>query len=273
MKRPAPTLAIICLLTLSGCGWGGPSYWLGQYQARIDEGSRAIETAQDDVGRAAGYTERARGYAERARYSRVFKLVDIREYDRLFEQALQDHEAAVRLEPENAENFLARGLTYYDRAWAIGQDKFGSPADERYWSLAVNDFTRAIELDGSREQAFDMRGMSREHLREYESAINDYTKVLQSNQRLGSIRLADLYCERGNLRQGDRNYAGAAADFERSASIGAPTDACSCDPYSGLAWAYLELGEHEKSRSTVRRAQLGGHWIAPALLERLKNSS
>ena len=176
MKRPAPTLAIICLLTLSGCGWGGPSYWLGQYQARIDEGSRAIETAQDDVGRAAGYTERARGYAERARYSRVFKLVDIREYDRLFEQALQDHEAAVRLEPENAENFLARGLTYYDRAWAIGQDKFGSPADERYWSLAVNDFTRAIELDGSREQAFDMRGMSREHLREYEGAINDYTK-------------------------------------------------------------------------------------------------
>ena len=273
MKRPAPTLAIICVLTLSGCGWGGPSYWLGQYQARIDEGSRAIETARDDSGRAAGYTERARGYAERARYSRVFKLVDIREYDRLFEQALQDHEAAMRLDPKKAENFFARGRTYYDRAWAIGQDKLGSPADEKYWSLAADDFTRAIELDGTGQQAFDFRGMTREHLHEYDGAIDDYTRVLQSDTRLGSIRLADLYCERGNLRLGTREYADSAADYERSVSVGAPTDACSCDPYSGLAWAYLELGEHEKSRSTVRRAQLGGHWIAPELLQRLKNSS
>ena len=115
--------------------------------------------------------------------------------------------------------------------------------------------------------------MSRERLREYEGAINDYTKVLQSNQRLDSIRLADLYCERGNLRQGDRNYSGAAADYERSVSIDDPTDGCSCDPYSGLAWAYLELGELEKSQSTVRLAQLKGHWIAPELLERLKNGS
>jgi len=139
MHRLGPSLVMICLLTLSGCGWGGPSYWLGQYQARIEEGSRIVETAQDDTGRAAGHTERARGYAERARYSRVFKLIDIREYDRLFDQALQDHEAAVRLDPRTAENFLARGLTYYDRAWAAGQDNFGSSGDERYWSLAAEE--------------------------------------------------------------------------------------------------------------------------------------
>ena len=117
------------------------------------------------------------------RYSRVFKLIDIREYDRLFDQALQDHEAAVRLDPRTAENFFARGLTYYDRAWAAGQDNFGSSADERYWSLAAEDFTRAIELDGTREQAFDMRGMTREHLREYDGAVADYTKVLQLVER------------------------------------------------------------------------------------------
>ena len=273
MHRLGPSLVMICLLTLSGCGWGGPSYWLGQYQARIEEGSRIVETAQDDTGRAAGHTERARGYAERARYSRVFKLIDIREYGRLFDQALQDHEAAVRLDPRTAENFLARGLTYYDRAWAAGQDNFGSSGDERYWSLAAEDFTRAIELDGTRVQAFDMRGMTREHLREYDGAVADYTKVLQSSPRLGSIRLADLYCERGNLRQGERSYADAAADYERSVSIDAPTDGCSCDPYSGLASAYLQLGDDEKIRSTVRRAQTRGHWIAPEVLERLKKTS
>jgi hypothetical protein len=68
MQKLGPSLVIICLLTLGGCGWGGPSYWLGQYQARIEHGSRTIEAAQDDTGRAAGHTERARGYAERARY-------------------------------------------------------------------------------------------------------------------------------------------------------------------------------------------------------------
>jgi hypothetical protein len=85
-------------------------------------------------------------------------VTPIREYDRLFDQALRDHEAAVRLDPRTAENFFARGLTYYDRAWAVRQDTFGSPADERYWPLAAEDFTKAIELDGAREQAFDMRG-------------------------------------------------------------------------------------------------------------------
>jgi hypothetical protein len=105
-------------------------------------------------------------YAERARYSRVFKLIDIREYDRLFDQALRDHEAAVRLDPLTAENFFARGLTYYDRAWAVRQDNFGSPVDERYWPLAAEDFTKAIEFNGAREQAFDMRGDLPRHARD-----------------------------------------------------------------------------------------------------------
>ena len=72
MQKLVPFFVMICLLTLGGCGWGGPSYWLGQYQARIEHGTRTIETAQDDTGRAAGHTERARRYAERARYTRVF---------------------------------------------------------------------------------------------------------------------------------------------------------------------------------------------------------
>lgn len=206
----------------------------------------------------------------------MFKLIDIREYDRLFDQALRDHEAAVRLDPLTAENFFARGLTYYDRAWAVRQDNFGSPVDERYWPLAAEDFTKAIEFNGAREQAFDMRGISRdmrgisrEHLREYDGAIADYTKVQQSSPRLGDIRLADLYCERGNLRLRERNYA----DYERSVSIDAPTDGCSCDPYSSLASAYLQLGDNEKFRSSVQRAQARRRWIAPEVLERLKKTS
>jgi len=29
--------------------------------------------------------------------------------------------------------------TFYDRAWAAGQDNFGSSGDERYWSLAAEE--------------------------------------------------------------------------------------------------------------------------------------
>jgi len=272
MHRLAPFVVVICLFALAGCGWGGSSY-LSQYQARIEDGSRVIESAKDDAGRAAGYTERARGYAERARYSRVFKLIDRREYDRLYAQALTDHEAAIRLDPQGAEHFAARGLTYHERAWAVAQDNFGSPADEQYWPLAAQDFTRAVELDGTREQAFDMRGIARQHLRDYDGAVADYTRVLQSDPRLGSIRLADLYCERGNLRLGAHNYTDAAADYERSVAIDMATDGCSCDPYSPLAQTYLELGDDDKGRLTVQRAQARGHWIAPEVLARLKKTS
>jgi len=68
-------------------------------------------------------------------------------------------------------------------------------------------------------------------------------------------------------------YDLAIADYERSISMNAPSDGCSCQPDSPLAWTYLETGQVEKSWATVRRAQRAHRWIMPELLERLRNVS
>ncbi len=259
-------LASVLLLQLGGCGWGGASYWLALYQSRIDNGTRAIESARSEPQRAAGYAERARGYAEKARYSRVFKLIEAEPYGRLFDLAIKDHDEAVRLDPGNAETYVGRGLTYYERA-AAGPDNFEPGTRAKEWfALSEADFNGAVARDGRHERALDMRGMIHEHDGDYEQA-----RVMESNPTLGRIRLADLYCGRAGIRQRDRDYASAASDYERSIALGASADGCSCDPYSPLAWTYLEgLGNYNKSWEIVRKAQAARRWIQPELIERLR---
>jgi tetratricopeptide (TPR) repeat protein len=78
--------------------------------------TRAIESARDNVHRAAAYSKRASAYSEKARYSRAFKLIPAEEYERLFGLAIKDHDQAIALDPTSAEAYYSRGRTYYDRA-------------------------------------------------------------------------------------------------------------------------------------------------------------
>jgi tetratricopeptide (TPR) repeat protein len=260
-------------LFFGGCEWGGKSYWLGKYEGHIKNGTRSIDSARSDTERAAGHDERARGYAEKARYSRVFKLIGAEEYGRLFDLAMKDHDEAVRLDSGNAEMYVSRGRTYYDRAAAAGQDDL-DPKTPHWFDLAKADFTSAIERDGRHELARDMRGMIHEHNGDYQQAIDDYMQVMRSNPKLGRIRLADLYCERGSVRQREKKYDLAVADYQKSIELGAAADGCSCDPYAPLAWTYFDgLRQYDKSWEIVHKAQAHKRWIPPELLEQLKKAS
>jgi hypothetical protein len=72
----------------------------------------------------------------------------------------------------------------------------------------------------------------------------------------------------------DKQYDRAAADLELSIALEANADACECDPYSQLLWAYFEgLGDLDKSRALVHRAQSSRRWLMPELVEKLKTAS
>jgi tetratricopeptide (TPR) repeat protein len=228
-------LALSAILPLSfGCG--GQSFWLSQYEGHIRKGTATIAAAKTDRERSAGYVERARGYGEKARYLRAFKKIGLEEYTQLFEQAVKDHGEAVRLDPANAEVYLNRGLTYYDRGFVAPPDQLEpeSKAGE-YRKLAKADFTTAIELDGRNELALDRRGMINEQEMDYEAAILDYTAEMAVNPRLGKMRLADLYCLRGRANTIAKKYDLGAADYERAISLDVPADSCDCEPYEGVA--------------------------------------
>ena len=264
-----PLCALVLLLS-GACGSMSRSWYLASYAAEIEKATKAIEAARDNGERARAYDERGRGYSETARYSRAFKLIAADEYDRLFDMAIKDQDQAVALAPRDAEVYLGRGLTYYNRA---ALEDLDSPKRKDLFGSAEADFTRAIERDGRNPQALDMRGVVHTLNGEQDLAIADFTLVMAIDSHLGKLRLAEAYCERGSTYHKARNYDAAIADYEKSIEYRTGGGGCECQPESPLAWIYSERKQYDKSWDVVRRARATRRWIAPEVIEELKKAS
>ena len=259
------------LAALGGCVQAWQNWQLRQYDAAIRQAERAVKTASGDRPLALAYSELGRAYSEKARYSRGFKLLTGAEYESIFALGEKAHDAAVALAPGEADVFLKRGLSEYDRAAALGASK----EDAAFLEKAEADFTSAIKLDPSKEQALDMRGLIYMGKRDYDKAIDDFTREKALDQRGGTLRLAEAYCARGSLRQGNKDNSGAAADYLRTIEFekGTGRDACDCDPYAPLAGIYYEQKDYAKSWETVNAAKTAGSYIPPEFLADLKKAS
>ena len=255
---------------LAGCEWGGPTYFLAKYDREIKDSTQAIETARNDAQRAQAHSARASAYSEKARYSRASKLISPEEYGRLFDLAVKDHDRAVELAPGEPGVYLARGLTFYNRA---AYDDHPDAITAAAFDAARADFTRTLERDRHNGQAYDMRGLVGIAIGDLDGAIADFTDLERLDRRLGESRLADAHCRRGDSYVKAKSYERAIADYEKAIELGAPSDGCDCQPDTPLAWTYCELRQYDKSWEVVHRAQRAHRWIMPELIERLKKAS
>ena len=261
---------VAALVLLGGCEWGGRAYWLAKNEREIKESTQAIEAARNDAQRAQAHAARARAYSEKARYSRTFKLISPEEYGRLFDLAVKDHDQSVALAPGDAQGYLVRGLTFYDRA--VLEDR-ADPKTKALFDAAKADFTSAIDRDARNEQAFDMRALVNTANGDHDQAICDFAEVMKLNPRLGKGRLAEAYCQRGGAFLKEKRYDLAISDYERAIELDAPSDGCDCQPDSPLTWTYYETRQYDKSWEVVHRAQRANRWIMPELIAQLKKAS
>ncbi len=277
IARPSLKIATLAsvLLFLVGCNRIARSWYLSTYDRDISSSTKAIESARDHAHRAEAYAKRGSAYSEKARYSRAFKLISADEYDRLFGLAVKDHDQAIALAP-SAEAYYTRGVTYYDRAAleaVVDGRLVGSDADRKAWfDPATADFKKAIERDGRLYLAWDRLGLIHETTGELDQAIGDYSQEMALNP-LGKARLADAYCTRGGSNQKDKKNDAIIADYEKSIDTGATADGCSCDPYNPLLGLYVEGQRYNQAWEVVHKAQKSKKWIAPEILDRLKNES
>jgi len=266
-ERTAAALATAAAL-LVGCD--GKAMFLARNQREIDAASRALDAARDDAARARAHSARGHGWSERARYQKAFKLVDDAEYRRLFDLAVADHERALALAPADAQAYVDRGQTYYDRA---ALEPEGDPARRAHFAAAEADFGRAIERDRALAHAYDMRGLVRLATRDVDGALADFTVEAALEPRLGRARLAEAHCNRGVEELTAKRVDAAVADLEKAVALGGSGDGCECQPESPLAGAYLERKEYDRSWAVVRAAQAEHRWIMPELVERLRKES
>jgi len=245
----------------------------------IRESTQAIETARDDSQRAKAHSSRGVAYSEKARYSRITKQIHDDEYERLFNLAIKDHNQAVSLDPNNAEVYFNRGQAYYDRGsgdfvysteiWKV------NPGAKAWLDAAASDFEKAAEKNPKNDLAFDRLGLAYQEAGEEDDAVRAYTQEMKINERLSKLRLADAYCFFGFRHQQQKEYAIAAAAYQKSTEFGLADDkSCPYDPFgNSIAIFTTETHEYAKAWEMVHRAMKMGRAVAPELLVRLQKES
>ncbi len=133
--------------------------------------------------------------------------------------AIDHFSAAIDLEPDNAQAYFLRGRTHYDYACRVLREATGQGPQNvavlpeeaaEHMEQAVEDYTRALELDPQYTRAYNNRGNARASLGEEEKALQDYDTALEMDPELSLA-----YFNRGLLHYRVGDYQQAIADLER----------------------------------------------------------
>jgi tetratricopeptide (TPR) repeat protein len=183
---------------------------------------------------------------------------------------------AIRLEPKNADHFLARGLLYlklreldrairdFDQAVALDprngaalkhraraqtqahHDNAVALYGVRQYDRAIRDLDRAINFSPDHASSFNLRGLCYAALGETRRAIQDFDQAVQLDGNL-----AEAFVNRGNIFQSADKWERALADYSEAARL-KPQDAYSL--YSrGLVMR--ALGREAEAAVDIARAK------------------
>jgi tetratricopeptide (TPR) repeat protein len=160
------------------------------YSAAFNAFSKAIEAKPDN----------ANPYLNRARIRLKEKQVETTE------QALADYSAAIKLKPDLAGAYFERADIYSESASTS--------------TLALADYNNAIKLKADYWNAYLNRGYLYESLKNFESALADYNKVIDSNseefKRVAYLRRGTTYAAVGNKELATNDLMVATEADDRS---------------------------------------------------------
>jgi tetratricopeptide (TPR) repeat protein len=180
-QAPKPELLTSGLLyAVSGLD----AHQVGNYDEAIEFYSLAIEAADlPDKSLAYVFNNRGASYRNLNRYN----------------QAIEDYDAAIRLNPEYATAFYNRGIAY---------DRKG------FYGLAIDDFDTAIRLNPDLSDAYNQRGLAYVKDGRYDIAIENFSQAIRLDPELDSA-----YFNRGLAyhSKGDSNRA--AEDIRKSHAL------------------------------------------------------
>lgn len=161
-----------------------------------------------------------------------------------FVMAISDFTEAIRLNSNLTAAYILRGRAIFASVSTvlIVEGNFNdvrvsstmgrtSANQARNYDLAIEDFTKAIELDPYNASAYRERGRVYAQKGDYNSSISDYDRAIQINPNFSAA-----YNNRGNSHSFKRDYEKAIADFDRAIEIN-PNFA---DAYYNRALVHIE---------------------------------
>ena len=168
--------------------------------------------------------------------------------NRQYDQALEDFNRAVEIDPTYAKAWYNRGNVF---------DETG------VFDRAIDDFTRAIELEPHYTMAYNNRGLTYRHMGNYEKAIADFTTALDLDPNY-----AKAYNNRGMVLAQVGEHPRAIADFTRAIRIDPKYQAA----YFNRAVSYYQTGDYERSWADVAVLQRIGIKVNEQFLDILRKA-
>ena len=209
---------------------------MGMIESAKTQASQLRVAAQDSVFvySAEGYIKRS--YCKNEKIPKELKK-DILDFIRKFNNIAQDtvYNDLIGF-IDNEKNYDTAESLFYQ-----GNAKFSS---EKY-EEAIEDYTKAIELNPQLAEAYYNRGLAKSRLGQNEEAIKNYDQAIELNPQL-----AEAYCNRGIAKNRLREYEEAIKDFNQAIELN-PQDAKAY--YNrGISKYYLE--EYEEAIKNYNKA-------------------
>ena len=148
-----------------------------------------------------------------------------------YEKSIGHYTQAIQLNPNDAEAYNNRGVTY------------GKKGD---FDRAIDDFDKAIQLNSDSAEAYNNRGIAYSGKGDFDRAIADFGKAIDLNPDS-----ANAYNNRGIAYSDKDDFDRAIADFNKAMGLN-PDDA---DAYCNRGEAWLHLKEWEKARADLTAAR------------------
>jgi tetratricopeptide (TPR) repeat protein len=182
------------------------------------------------------------------------------------ERALEDFDAAIRLDPRNAEAYAGRGLVRietsaseeassdFDKAlqidkkcvWALlGRGLYR--VKQKSYDKAVADFTDVIKQHPRLSLAFLGRGMANINLKHYDDAAGDFTEVIRLEPRNASA-----FAYRAHISRVKKEYDNAITDYVKALQL----DPNTAEAHNEYAWflATCPVDKHRNGTKAIEHA-------------------
>ena len=163
-----------------------------------------------------------------------------------YELAIRDFDAALRINPQYAEAYAARGDAHSLIAVELSETEENSKAERRtYFNRALADYSKAIDLKPTYAPAYTGRADTYIELELSDRAVADCTSAVQLDPNY-----ALAYYQRGRALDQERQYRLAIDDYTRAITL----DANDSDSHYFRAGAYFKLAESQNNSDYYERA-------------------
>ncbi len=86
--------------------------------------------------------------------------------------------------------------------------------ENKRYNYAIEDFTRAIDIESGDQETYNLRGKAYTHLGNFEKALEDYDEAIRLNPDY-----AESYLNRGTVYYHQKNYEVAHIDYDKAISL------------------------------------------------------